>query len=322
MELISIIIPVYKVEKYLESCLNSIVNQTYQNLEIIVIDDGGKDNCPAICDKYAKIDSRIKVVHQENRGLSGARNAGIDIANGKYIIFVDSDDTVEKDLVKELYNCMNKYNTDIAICGRNYVFEDGNVICKQQNDIEKIFEFEEAIIEMNKFELFDMSAWAKIYKTDLFEQIRFPEGKLSEDYFIMYKLIELAGKVSYISKPLYNYLQRQSSISRNKNINHDFIEAAKKQLEDLEPKYPRIKNTLHVAYASSNLTVLDFYIKNKVKCPKEKIKEFRKVVKENLIYINKDKNIRRSKKYQFYIFLINYNLYKIVFKIFRKIRRV
>ena len=322
MELISIIVPVYKVEKYLNKCINSILDQTYQNIEIILVDDGGKDKCPMICDEYAKIDQRVKVIHQENRGLSGARNVGIEMAKGEYLIFVDSDDTIEKTLVKDLYECAKKNNTPIAICGRRYVFEDGTIICKQPDNIEKTFDFKDAIIEMNKFDLFDMSAWAKIYKHDIFEKIRFPEGKLSEDYFIMYKLIELSGKVSYISKPLYNYMQRDNSISRNKNINHDFIEAAKKQLEDLEDKYPDLKETLHIAYASANLTVLDFYIKNEVKCPKEKIREFRNVVKENIIYIKINKNIKITKKFQFYIFLLNYTLYKVIFKIFRKIRRV
>ena len=322
MELISIIVPVYKVEKYLNKCINSILDQTYQNIEIILVDDGGKDKCPMICDEYAKIDQRVKVIHQENRGLSGARNVGIEMAKGEYLIFVDSDDTIEKTLVKDLYECAKKNNTPIAICGRRYVFEDGTIICKQPDNIEKTFDFKDAIIEMNKFDLFDMSAWAKIYKHDIFEKIRFPEGKLSEDYFIMYKLIELSGKVSYISKPLYNYMQRDNSISRNKNINHDFIEAAKKQLEDLEDKYPDLKETLHIAYASANLTVLDFYIKNEVKCPKEKIREFRNVVKENIIYIKSNKNIKITKKFQFYIFLLNYTLYKVIFKIFRKIRRV
>ena len=322
MELISIIVPVYKVEKYLNKCINSILDQTYQNIEIILVDDGGKDKCPMICDEYVKIDQRVKVIHQENRGLSGARNVGIEMAKGEYLIFVDSDDTIEKTLVKDLYECAKKNNTPIAICGRRYVFEDGTIICKQPDNIEKTFDFKDAIIEMNKFDLFDMSAWAKIYKHDIFEKIRFPEGKLSEDYFIMYKLIELSGKVSYISKPLYNYMQRDNSISRNKNINHDFIEAAKKQLEDLEDKYPDLKETLHIAYASANLTVLDFYIKNEVKCPKEKIREFRNVVKENIIYIKSNKNIKITKKFQFYIFLLNYTLYKVIFKIFRKIRRV
>ena len=322
MELISIVIPIYNVEKYIKGCIESVINQTYKELEIILVDDGGTDRCPEICDEFAEKDNRIKVIHQENKGLSGARNTGIDSSKGKYIIFIDSDDTVESTLVEDLYNCLKKHNTDIAICGRNYVYEDKTIICKVEKHIECVFEFEKAIIEMNRFELFDMSAWAKIYKKELFEDLKFPEGKLSEDYFVMYKLFEKAKNVSYISKPLYNYMQRLNSISRNKNINHDFLEAAKKQMEDLEDKYPNLKQTLHTAYASACLTVLDFYIKNKVKCSKEKIKEFKNIIIENIGFIKKNKNISISKKIQFYLFLVNFNIYKIAFLSYRKIRRV
>lgn len=260
-ELISIIIPIYNVEDYLSACIESIMKQTYNNLEIILVDDGSPDSSPEICDRYEKIDNRIKVIHQKNKGLSGARNTGIDVSKGKYLIFVDSDDTVESSMAEELYKCLKKYNCKMAACNRNYVFEDGTTICKTKDKINTVFEFGEAIKEMNKFYFFDMSAWAKIYDRELFAEIRFPQGKLSEDYFVMYKLIDLAQKVGYTSLPLYNYLQRTSSISRNKKINHDFIEAARNQMKYLEQKYPELKEMAHTAYASANLTVYDFYLK-------------------------------------------------------------
>lgn len=322
MELISIIIPIYQVEKYLQKCIESVINQTYKHLEIILIDDGSLDNCPKICDEYAKKDSRIVVIHQKNSGLSAARNTGIENSTGEYLVFVDSDDTVELNLVEDLYKCVKKSNCKMAACGRKFVFEDGKVICKLPKNLERVFSFNEAIIEMNNFYFFDMSAWGKIYNRNLFENIRFPEGKLSEDYFIMYQIIELAQKVAYISKPLYNYLQRTSSISRNKKINHDFILAAKEQMENLENRYPELKSVLHTAYASANLTVADFYIKNRVKCSSQHVNEFRMAIKENLKYINNNKNISISKKIQFYLFLFNYKIYKFIFVIYRKLRRV
>lgn len=319
---ISIIIPIYNVEKYLPACVESILQQTYKNLEAILVDDGSPDRCPVICDELAQKDDRIRVIHQKNKGLSGARNTGIDNAQGDYLIFVDSDDTVEQTLVEELYTYAEKWNCAIVACGRNYIFEDGQIVCKIAHDESKVYGFEEAMQEMNSFRLFDMSAWAKIYRKELFEDIRFPEGKLSEDYYIMYKLFDKAKTIGYVAKPLYNYLQRQSSISRNKKINHDFADAAKKQMEFLDDKYPQMSVLGHTAYASANLTVYDFYLKNGVKCPKDKLLEFKKAVRDNLVYIRKNKNISKAKRIQFELFDKCAVIYKGVFVLYRKIRRV
>ena len=322
MEKISVIVPIYNVEKYLRVCVDSIINQTYKNLEIILVDDESPDNCPAICDEYKEKDNRIKVIHQKNKGLSGARNSGIDISTGKYLVFLDSDDYLELDAIEILYNSLKQYNVKISICGRNYVFENNKKICKIKESVEKKYNFEEAIEEMNKFYYFDMSAWGKLYSRDLFDNIRFPVGKLSEDYFVMYKLFKNANQVSYTSAPLYNYLQRQNSISRNKKINEDFIEAARNQMNDLENISENLKIITHVAYASSMLTVTDFYIKQKVNCPKNKIKYFRQDIINNYKFIKKYKCLSKAKRIQFKLFITNYNLYKVVFSFYRKIKKV
>ena len=321
-ELISVIVPIYNVEKYLEKCVNSILKQTYVNLEIILVDDGSPDRCPEICEELKKSAARIKVVHQKNGGLSKARNTGIDSASGKYLVFVDSDDTVEPELVEKLYRCVKEYGIKMAVCGRKYVFEDGKIVNKVPSGIEEVFDFKDAIREMNKFLLFDMSATSKIFTKELFSNIRFPEGKLSEDYFIMYKLIDLSQKVVYISDPLYNYLQRTNSISRNKKINHDFIEAAQVQMDYLDDKYPDLKQISHTAFASANLTVYDFYIKNKVKCSTEKKEEFRKNVLNNMNYIESNEYLSIEKKVQFKLFVKSFLIYDIIFKFYRRIRRV
>lgn len=317
-ELVSIIIPIYNVEKYLKNSIESALQQTYTNLEIILVDDGSPDNCPNICDEYEKLDIRIRVKHQKNSGLSGARNTGIAMAKGKYLFFQDSDDTLEKDCIEKLYASMKKFNTQISVCGRFYEFEDGKKLCKYDEKFEKCYEFEDAIEEMNDFYYFDMSAWGKLYKKELFDDIKFPEGKLSEDYFIMYKLFERSKKISYTSEPLYNYLQRQNSISKNKKINHDFIEAARCQMNDLENNSKKLKIITHVAYASSCLTVADFYIKQGVKCPKEKIVEYRRIIRKNYKFIKKYKKLTIAKKIQFFLFLINYDLYKKCFILYRR----
>lgn len=321
-KLISLIVPIYNVEKFLPGCIESIMGQTYENIEIILVDDGSPDSCPQICDEYAGKDARIRVIHQKNKGLSGARNTGIENAQGEYLIFVDSDDTVEPTMVEDLYTYATENDCAIVACGRNYVFEDGQVICKITDEKSKVYNFEDAMHEMNTFTLFDMSAWAKIYKKELFESIRFPEGKLSEDYYIAYKLFDMAQSIGYVAKPLYNYLQRQSSISRNKKINHDFAYAAKEQMDFLDSKYPELSVLGHTAYASANLTVYDFYIKNGVKCPKDKLLEFKKAVKENMGYIRKNNRISKAKRIQFELFAKCTILYKMVFVLYRKMRRV
>lgn len=319
---ISVIIPIYNVEKYLRKCVDSIIEQTYKNLEIILVDDESPDGCPAICDEYKLKDPRIKVIHQKNMGLSGARNSGIDIATGEYIIFHDSDDTLEETCIEKMYNVLKKYNTRLSICGRYYEFEDGKKICKYSEIFEKKYEFEDAIEEMNKFYYFDMSACGKLYDISLFNSLRFPVGKLSEDYFVMYKLFEEAKEISYTSEPLYNYLQRQNSISKNKKINDQIIEAAYNQMVDLENYSDRMKSIVHVAYASSYLTVVNLYIKQKVKFPIDLLKAYREKIKENFIYIKKYRGISKAKKIQFYLFMLNKQLYIISFKIYKKINVV
>ena len=164
-ELISVILPIYNVEKYLEKCLKSVINQTYKNLEIILVDDGSKDNSPQICDEYAVKDKRIVVIHKSNGGLSDARNAGIEIAKGKYITLIDSDDYVEKDYVQFLYQLIKENNAEMSICSHTVLYTNGTRIEKETGEhlvldpkttLEKIL-YDEGI---------DLSAWAKMYKAN------------------------------------------------------------------------------------------------------------------------------------------------------------
>lgn len=322
-ELISVIVPIYNVEKYLDRCINSIINQTYTNLEIILVDDESPDDCGRICDEYAKKDSRIKVIHQKNKGLSGARNSGIDIAAGEYIAFVDSDDYIDCDMYRTLHEDIVREHAGMAICGRYYEFEDGRRVQRYKLDKEiKVYSGKEAIIEMNNFSSFDMAAWDKLYRRSMWTNIRFPQGKLSEDFFIMYQLLDQAGKVVFNPKPLYFYIQRQNSISRNKKINWDFIEASHNQMVYLCEKYPDMEDVARTAYASANMTVYNFHLKSHVKCPKEKTRELQKRVRENLSYIKSNVRLSRIKKIQAGLFVNCITLYNITFIILRKIKEV
>ena len=320
--LVSVIVPVYKVESYLKDCIESIINQKYSNLEIILVDDGSPDNSGRICDAYALKDKRIKVIHKTNGGLSSARNAGIDIAEGEYLGFVDSDDTIEPFMYEKLINAIEKGKTKLAVCAVNYVFENGKRLTKSNLGSDTIFSFYDAMIEMNSHRIFDMGAWSKLYHKDLFSDLRFPVGKLSEDYYIMYKIFDRAQEISYVSTPCYNYLQRQNSITRNTNINHDHEYAAKTQMDYLSLKYPELDTLGHTAYASAALTVYDSYLKNGVKCSKDNLKHFKKVVDENKEYISKAEFLSKSKKIQFMLFNFCIPLYNTVFKFYRKVKRI
>ena len=215
--LISVIVPVYKVEQYLPKCVDSILNQTYRNLEVILVDDGSPDTCGVICDAYAEKDSRVKVIHKENGGLSSARNAGIDIAQGEYFGFVDSDDWIEPGMYETLYAGIAKYNAQMAYGGRYDV--DGATgektigLCPQK---EECISGMEMLGRVFVWDNVDSGAWDKLYHRSLFEEIRYPHGMINEDIAIFYKLMELADKVAMCNKPLYNYLHRANSITTAK----------------------------------------------------------------------------------------------------------
>ena len=207
--LVSVIIPIYKVEPYLRECVDSVINQTYKNLEIILVDDGSPDNCPKICNEYALQDSRIKVIHKENGGLSDARNAGMKIATANYWSFVDSDDVCHPQMIELLMRPLMQNKTmKMSACTRAKVPEHWivdftyNVECTVDN------------ISALKFIQFPgwPTAWAKIYLKDLFNGIEYPKGRLHEDEFTTYKLIYYAKDVAYLNFPLYFYRQRNDSI--------------------------------------------------------------------------------------------------------------
>lgn len=211
-ELVSIIVPIYKVDQYLERCVDSIINQTYANIEIILVDDGSPDKCPILCDNYAKKDSRVKVIHKKNGGLSDARNAGLNIASGDYIAFVDSDDWIETDFVENLYRNAKKENADISIIGVTLVWDKGGKKRLSYEEGYYIFDKENAIRELLVQQKFSCMVCQKLYKKYIFDEVRFPVGKLYEDVAISLSTFLKAEKVVVFGKSGYNYYQRSNSI--------------------------------------------------------------------------------------------------------------
>ena len=213
---ISVIIPVYKVENELKRCVDSVLNQTYKNLEILLIDDGSPDNCPKMCDEYAEIDSRIRVIHKENGGLSDARNAGLEVAQGEYIAFIDSDDWVEDDYIEILYTNAIKEKADISIIGFTMVWDGGKIRRFSRDEEYYVFDREQAIRELLIQSKFFCMVCQKLYKAYIFQNIRFPVGKLYEDVAISMPTFLKAKKVVVSGKTKYNYYQRKTSIVNSK----------------------------------------------------------------------------------------------------------
>lgn len=215
--LVSVIVPCYNVEKYLPKCVDSIVGQTYRNLEIILVDDGSPDNCGNICDEYATRDGRIKVIHKENGGLSDARNAAIDVAKGEWLTFVDSDDYVTEDYVETLLRLCLKYEVKMAV-GCCFIFSEGtHPIIHQKKINGNLLSKQEALSTMFYQKKYDVTAWGKIYQTSLFEEIRYPKGLLFEDLPTTFKLMLNCNEgVAYTNKQIYYYMFRPDSIEGSK----------------------------------------------------------------------------------------------------------
>lgn len=212
--MISVIVPVYKVEPYLRQCIDSILAQTYTDFELILVDDGSPDNCPAICDEYAAKDSRIRVIHQENGGISAARNTGLDIAKGEYIAFVDSDDVVCKTYLERLLQALLAEQADIAVCDM-VAFADGEEPNAEGGRQDPAWSMtgREACLSIYRMDgRIPIMAWGKLYRTALFDGIRYPMGKIHEDDATTPKVLYCAEKVVLLSDRLYLYRQRAGSI--------------------------------------------------------------------------------------------------------------
>lgn len=213
---VSIVIPVYNVEKHIERCLDSVLAQTYKNISVIIIDDGSTDSSGAICDSYAEKEERIRVFHTENRGLCNARNAGLDKIKGDYVIFVDSDDYLAPDTIEFLLDRLHKYDADISAGGYDCVDEEGNSTPREKTS------FDDGAITTDEYwrlfytdvRTYYVVVWAKLYKGSLWKSVRFPtkRGLYHEDEFVTHQILDQCETIALSNKTIYHYLQRQGSI--------------------------------------------------------------------------------------------------------------
>lgn len=241
---VSVIVPVYKTEKYIRTCIESILNQTWENLEIIVVDDGSPDNGGVIAEQYAVLDERIKVIHQNNMGLSEARNSGLREATGDWILFVDSDDEIPRNAVESLWTAAQREQAAISMGGYMICTTRGKRIKKKQVHVHsKVFYDRE---NMHQYFLSDGKnfnyVWMKLYRKDIFNKIKFEKGKYYEDIYIFPDIIEAAGSIVIEDSPIYNYWVRKNSITTESSIvkHMDGLEAREKWQERVREKYPQL----------------------------------------------------------------------------------
>ncbi|WP_024867330.1 glycosyltransferase [Butyrivibrio sp. FCS014] len=263
-EIVSIIVPIYNVERYLVRCLESIINQSYANLEIILVDDGSTDGSGKICDKYGLKDSRIKVIHRSNGGLSAARNSGLSVASGEYIAFVDSDDYIDSNMVESMFLCAQKNNATVVTCGRMRVSGD----CFEPQKVvegEKVVASEEAIRQIFIGGYISEAVWDKLFKREAIINKRFPEGEINEDIELVIAILGDAEKIVYLGEALYFYCENEGSITRSGYKHNKMIML--KHLRNIEDyicrKYPHIIHEFYVLSTRYMQEVLYLLLSNK-----------------------------------------------------------
>lgn len=276
MPQISIIVPVYNVELYLQRCIDSILKQDFKDFELLLIDDGSTDKCSEICESYLQKDNRVKVIHKENGGLSSARNVGLEIAQGKYIGFVDSDDWISPYMYEKLYSFCEEEKLDMAICGVKQCYEEGKketIYSKGKKRM--IMDRKAALTELFVNSSFGEEAWNKLYRNHVFENIRYPEGKIHEDTFCICDIMEKCNKIGFTPETYYFYYQRSNSImnSMKRIPTLDKIESVDLVLKHLKKFYPDIYYNSLYNLASAPLKNLEVVLDDQ--SPKVKVYQYK-----------------------------------------------
>lgn len=314
--MISIIIPIYNVEKYLEKCLDSILNQTYKNLEIILIDDGSTDNSPNICNSYCEKDKRIKIIHKNNEGVSSARNKGIELSKGKYIVFIDSDDYVSNEHIEVLYDCIISNNVDLVISNLIDISEDGIILNNEEKE-SFLMNKDQCLKELLSEDNFYHLCCGNIYRKDLLEKIRFNcKYRIAEDLDFLYRYIKQISSAYFLSKNTYYYLKREGSATNSiysEKWNDElkicnFIISEMVELENNFHKYAKrkyIRLNINQAYRFK-------LNKNQTKILKNNIKIYKNEMFNSKLFDNKE-------KLKIFLLLKSYYLFKIVSNIKDKI---
>lgn len=318
MALVSIIVPIYNVDAYLTKCIDSLINQTLRNIEIILVNDGSTDKCGKICDEYKIKDNRIKVIHKENGGLSDARNKGLDMASSEYVAFIDSDDWIDVHMIEKLYSLSIKYGADIVQGDYIEVYTDDDVIKTDINNIETNCYNREQALELLYSEKHEKTVitWNKLYKRTLFEGIKFPKGKVHEDEFTTYKLLDKANILVDTNIPIYYYRQRAGSIM-NSEFNIKRLDALEAWIE--RKKYFE-QNNLEVLKKKTESMICSslryFYFKVKISNIENKheiLNELKYEIKQGYMTFITNKYISLKEKIMITICIINEDLFSYIY---------
>lgn len=308
---LSIVVPVYKVEPFLDKCIASILTQTFSDFELILVDDGSPDRCGEMCENWARKDSRIRVIHKENGGLSDARNAGIEIAKGEYIGFVDSDDYIKPDMYEVLVENMEKYNADISMCGYADVYSTG--VRKESDDTQVyVWDRKEAIRQILLGKLLSVHAWVKLYNRKLFVHIKYPKGKISEDAYVIMSLMEQVNVAVFTPKVEYYYVHRNDSIntSRYKEIDLTRIEAHKRNYDFIKKNYPDLGQLAFDRYIGAIAFVVHKIAMSKEISSDKKKNSLTMILRKNLANVYMSEYFSRKRKLSITLLVINKSMYR------------
>ena len=322
--LISVIVPIYNVERYLPKCIESILNQTYKDLEIILVNDGSTDSSLNICQEYMLRDDRIKIVNKKNGGLSSARNAGLEIASGKYISFIDSDDFIHETMYEKMISLNIRCNTDICICDY-YTFANQEFCGFQYKDENSFFEIMDKEEVIKRYLLGNwIAAWDKLYKRSLFDNLKFPEGILNEDEAIMLFVFDKCNKICYLNEKLYYYLRREGSITTSISLKNNlhWIENSRKNLFFIRNNYPLLIEEAQQRYYSSIIWTLHTIGYNRLKKYSNEKKYLKRLLLKDINKVLCNKYIKISRKFAALFLVFSVSIYGMVRSVFSNIKKL
>lgn len=319
---VSVIVPIYNVEKYLGRCVDSILNQNFKDFELILVNDGSTDSSGKICEQYKDVDQRIKVIYKENGGLSDARNFGIDIATGEYFTFIDSDDYIGENYLKYLVEMAEKYDVDISIIRSKNVYEGDAV--ERGTELENVVSYntQDALSHMCQNVKFGVSAWGKLYKRMLFDEIRYPKGKLYEDLLTTPYIFAKANGVVFGDTIQYFWLQRNESIMHRKISEKDLelFDGMDKLIQFIDRNYPDIHDAAICRFANDSFWTIVQRLANSDQYD-SMIDYIIRRCKKNWKEALSNKYVPKRKKLNIMMILINKKLYKKIYNLHSKNKR-
>lgn len=314
-DLISVVVPVYNVERYLDECIKSIINQTYRNLEIILVDDGSTDGSGEICDEYVRRDNRIIAFHKENGGLSSARNYGIKKSTGKYVSFIDSDDYISIYMLEYLHEAIINSNSKIACCDFKKVFDNQTINNLKADNKYEILDFDNCMKMLFSYNHYRYIACNKLFDKNLFNNIKFPENRYYEDIWPIYNIFKRVDHVVYIRQYLYFYRCHRNSITQSNfsRKDYDLIHFLNLVKRDCIKNYNNLYGDFIIAYIYYYLSFINKAILTKSKCIKSR-KYLKKYIKKYWKNILNSKDTPFARKCQVIIYGISFDLYSLIYK--------